>query len=351
MDPLPDPDWYLDNVLAFAEPGVDRLPVGPAALWHAWWLAQWRALGAGAPAAAVARDRGFVITTAQLRAFGWAEHDLRREVRRRRWSTPRYGVASPVVPPSEGDAFVAARRMHALQSTAASLFRNGQIIGSRSAATLHGLPTLSIPATPELTVAPPVTLGRRGRAHLYSARLEFGDVETWFGAPVTSVARTIVDLARHDRRDGIMAADAALHERLVTRRALAEQLTQAIGWPGVRQARAVLALARALAESPLESLLRLAMHDAGFPEPELQVPIYDPLHDCVYRVDALLRRERVIIEADGRGKYTDQELWREKRREGRLRALTGNRVERVVWADVMAEWSETERRLRLACDR
>ncbi len=46
---------------------------------------------------------------------------------------------------------------------------------------------------------------------------------------------------------------------------LDDALAAARGWPGVRRARSVLALASPLAESPLESLVRLRLHDAGFP--------------------------------------------------------------------------------------
>jgi hypothetical protein len=170
----------------------------------------------------------------------------------------------------------------------------------------------------------------------------------WFGVPVANVARTVIDAARHDARDGLMTADAALRDRLATRDEFAVMIARAAGWSGIRRARQVLSIASPLAESALESVVRLAMHDAGFPTPELQVEFYDPRRDCSYGVDLLLRDRRLIIEADGKGKYTDEELWREKRREGRLRALTGNRVERVVWADVMSDWTETCERLWLA---
>lgn len=343
----PDPEWYLDNVLAYAEPGrTDRVVPGPVAQWQAWWRERWHTADRDR-AGLIARGQGFVITTAQLRALGWAEHDLRREVRRGRWCVPARGIASPVVVPDGEDVFLTLRRRHALAASAAALLRRGQIVSGRSAAILHGLPTVAIPATPELTVAPPTTLGRRHRAHLYSATLGIDDVMTWFGAPVTATARTVVDNARHDRRDGLATADAALREQLISSDQLVATIDAAVGWPGVRRAREVLALASPKAESLLESVVRLALHDAGFAPPELQVVFYDPKHDREYRVDMLLRERRLIIEADGRQKYTDDELWREKRREGRLRALTGNRIERVVWEDVKpANWPETELRLR-----
>lgn len=163
----------------------------------------------------------------------------------------------------------------------------------------------------------------------------------WYGASVTTVARTLVDLARHDRRDAIMAGDAALRERLVTPTALDTALADAGGWPWVRQARAILALATPLAESPLESITRVALHDDGFPPPQLQVWIGDD------RVDLYWPNHGLVLEADGRGKYTGEELWREKKREQRLRARV-RRIERVTWSDVVRDWPETSARLRHA---
>ncbi|HZC72320.1 MAG TPA: hypothetical protein VE442_16615 [Jatrophihabitans sp.] len=346
----PDPDWYLDNVLINAAPGrfdrVDQSRV-PTREWRVWWQRQWRSLG-GDVASAIARDQGFVLTVHQLGMCGWAEHDLRREIRRGSWWSPCWGAASPVVVAPSKDGYLDARRRHAIASAAAALLRPGQVVSGRSAAILHGLPTTHVPQAPELTVAPPTTLGRRGSAHLYSATLGLDEVTTWYGTPVTTVGRTLVDTARHNARDGLMAADAALRARLVNREQISAALRAATGWPGVRRAREVLPLASPRAESALESVVRLTLYDAGFPTPELQVEVSDPKLQRVYRVDLLLREMRMIIEADGKGKYTDAELWNEKVREGRLRVLTRCRVERIIWADLTpANWPDTEQRLRL----
>lgn len=158
----------------------------------------------------------------------------------------------------------------------------------------------------------------------------------------------MVDLARHDRWAGLIAADAALREGMLTHTQLGVAAETAAGWPGVRQARAVLALASPLAESPLESITRLRLHDDGFPIPELQVDVPDPELDRVYRLDLLLRAQRLAIEADGKDKYTDDELWREKKRESRVRRLTDYRTERVIWTDVARDWPATRIRLRQA---
>lgn len=338
MDSLVDPQWYLDNVLVHAAPGgPTRFEPGPGTQWRSWWCARRDELTG--PAEALAAGQGFVARLSQLRLVGWGRHDDRRELRRGTWTTVGHGVRSPVDVRTV-DPFVAQRRAHALDSAAAVLVRSASSVSARSAAILHGLPTLHLPRQPELTIVA-ATSGRRTQAHLFAATVARSEVTDWFGAPVTCVARTLVDLARHDPRDAIMAADAALREELVSRAEITQQLDRAAGWPGVRAARDVLILADPLAESPLESLLRFALHGDGFPPPALQAWIGRD------RVDLLLERERLVIEADGRGKYSDAALWEEKRREQRLRAR-GFTVERVLWTDVLRDWPVTSARLRAA---
>jgi len=81
------------------------------------------------------------------------------------------------------------------------------------------------------------TRGQRGAAHVYAAGCPAdANTTSWFGVPVMTVERAIVDLARHNRRDGLMAADAALHEQLTTSARLEATLQTAVRWPGVRAA-------------------------------------------------------------------------------------------------------------------
>jgi very-short-patch-repair endonuclease len=334
---LPDPDWYLANVLADALPGrYDSLPRGPVAAWCKFWRGHDVASDRLVAAAAA---HGFVLTIAQLSAFGVSGQNARSAVRRGDWTRAGRGYVAPVA--IVGDTPVAERKRHAVAAAAAALSRIGEIVSGRSAAVLHGLPTFAVPAVPELPARRPVGLGSRGVSHVYGAGLDDADVVRWYGIPETTVPRTLVDLARHDRRDAIMAADAALRERVLSRAAIDTALANAVGWPGVRQARTVLALASPLAESPLESLTRLALHDDGFPTPELQVWIGG------YRVDTLFRDQRLILEVDGLEKYTDEEWRREKRRALRLRALD-YRVERVGWDDIVLRWPQTRVWLRAA---
>lgn len=332
MDGAPEPDWFLDNVLVYAEPGLPAAVRGPVGGWAKWWHDRW--LDAGETSLGLmAREQGFVLSTAQARQCGLTTVDLRREVRRSRLSQPGRGVISPVV--VAPDTETRRRKRAALAAAAGVLRRPDHVVTGRSAAILYGLPTMAVPLVPELTARGEVTFGRRSGAHVHRATLATTSVFSWYGAPVIDVARTLADLGRHDRRDAIMAADAALREGLTTREQIERALADAIGWPFVRRARCVLALASPLAESPLESITRLALHDSGFAPPREQVVIDE------FRVDFLWPAQRLILEADGRGKYVDESArWAEKLRERALRRL-GYHIERVVWADIVRTWPAT----------
>lgn len=342
MHSEPDPDWYFEHVLYHAEPGRGGpIVVGPVAEWDAMWRAEARALGESAPdLAAVALRQGFVVRTEQRAALGISRHEARRLVAGGRWWAPMRGTLA-VVSPDAADPFVGLRRRHALLCAAVSVLNGDHRVSGVSAAILRGLPTLEVPGRPELTVARARTTHRQGAR---VSRLGGDETDAWYGIAVTTVGRTIVDVARFDRRSGLMVADAALRENLTTADALATSVGAADRRRGIVAARDVLALASPLSESPLESLVRLRLHDAGFPPPTLQAPVAVPGRRVPYRVDMLWEDQKLVLEVDGRVKYTGDELWREKRREQGLRS-TGLRIERVIRADVERDWPRTEARL------
>lgn len=172
------------------------------------------------------------------------------------------------------------------------------------------------------------------------------DVTRWYGVPVTAVARTLVDVGRADRRQALVAADAALADGLVTRAAIGECLERCAGWPGIVSARRVLALADPRSESPLETLTRLCFHDGGLPPPQPQVVVRHGDWWC--RVDFYWPGRGVICEADGKLKYRQGEaVWAEKLRQERLERL-GFRVVRVSWEDVVKHSRPTLDRVRWA---
>jgi hypothetical protein len=338
MHDVPDPDWYVEHVLIDAEPRSGlRVDVRkPAAEWQAWW----RARPALDEPMITARRQGFVLSTAQLAELGISRSASPTALRRGRWWSPAVGTVAPMQVSEPGvSAHLLDRRRHALKASAAVLRRPEHIVAARSATILHGLPTVRVPASVELAAPNPDGLGQQAPTHAYGAQLLAYAVTCWSGVMVTTVARTLVDLGRHDRRDAMMAADAALREGLITRADIDIELADATGWPGVRQAREVLALGDPRAESPLESITRLALHDDGFPAPEPQFWIGRD------RVDFAWPRYRVVLEADGKEKYSGEALWEERKREARLRGAHW-KAERVIWSDVLSGWADTSALLR-----
>lgn len=346
-DPAADPDWYLDNVVLPAGAVPRRL--GPVEEWRrSWERTCVRARDAHVDAAerrvlAAALGQGFVVARAEVRELGVPDARVRSLVRRGVWSAAGFGVVAVLAP--VGEDVERRRRVHALRSAAAALTRPEHAVSAASAAIVHGLPVIAVPPAPVLTRRRPAPDGRRGGSLVRSARLDDVDLTEWFGVPVTTVARTLGDLARTDPAGALMAADAARREGLVTTADIDGVLGRMTGWPGVRHARAALALASPLAESPLESLTRWVVHLAGLPQPELQVEITDPVSGRTYRVDLLWRARRLVLEADGRGKYSGDALWREKQRELAL-TRAGYRVERVTWDDLMRYRAATIERWR-----
>jgi hypothetical protein len=320
--PVEDPtdlDWYIDNVVVPS--GIERRPVGPVLAWQGLWAALANQLTQSAGDSPLARAitlavaQGFVLTSAQLRRCGLPAATARRLVRRGEWTSCGHGTVA-VVPAQRAAAneYDQVRRAHALRTAAAALVRQRQVASTASAAILHGLPTFDVPNLPELNAGTSTTAGRLAAAHVRVTALRPDEIETWFGVPVTVVGRTIVDLARVDPRSGLMAADAALHEGLLRKADLDPFIDRSAGLPGIRRARQVLQLASHLIESPLESITHLALQDDGFPPPGLQKWVRGA-DGTRYRVDFLWPGLRLIVEADGRGKNSEAERWREKKRD------------------------------------
>lgn len=144
---------------------------------------------------------------------------------------------------------------------------------------------------------------------------------------MTSIARTVVDLARsEDAAWALAAADAALH-RGVDIDELHSLLEDNPRRPGNRAARQRLLMADGRAESPGESISRFNMAMAGLPEPVLQQEFTLPGGSLV-RTDFWWPQFRLVGEFDGLVKYGEEfaaggvdALVREKAREDGLRGL------------------------------
>jgi very-short-patch-repair endonuclease len=117
---------------------------------------------------------------------------------------------------------------------------------------------------------------------------------------VTTPTRTAADLGRWlPRYRAIGVLDLFLRSGLVTREQLLAEEERWFGFKGIRQLRELIRFADPRSESHRESWLRLLLHDAGFPETELQIPIDRGPGREPYRLDLGIEEQHVGFEYDG----------------------------------------------------
>jgi hypothetical protein len=175
-------------------------------------------------------------------------------------------------------------------------------------------------------------------------------VEIVSGLPSTTRARTAIDLARWVTfRSGVVVMDSTLHGG-ATRSQLDAVTSRCARWPGIRKARQAVDFADGRAESPLESISRVAFCEMGLPAPEVQVPL-GPDDYPVGIVDFYWEEFGVVGEADGLMKYDGEDnrlsLRAEKLRQEALEAL-GFIVVRWNWEDIWRRPDWVAGRLRTA---
>ncbi|GAA1390645.1 type IV toxin-antitoxin system AbiEi family antitoxin domain-containing protein [Luteococcus peritonei] len=278
-----------------------------------------------------------IMTTAGLHELGHDAAAIRRKVRAGELVRLRRGhYAAPALGAAERER---CRVLAVLEAQGGS-----PVVSHATAARAWGLPVRRAATTDvHLLVAGQSRSKRRGGVHLHGGRLAADEVTVHQGMPLTTLARTVIDMARsEDPGWALAAADAALHTGLVDRTQLDEQLVRQAGVRGSAHARAVVRMADARVESPGESLCRAALRQHGVPDPVLQQSLHDDA-GFVGRVDFWWPQQRVVLEFDGREKYfanarpglsPSDVLWAEKRREDRLRAL-GCTVVRCTWDEVL----------------
>ena len=295
-------------------------------------------------------SRRELATTAQWAARGVSAARLRQLVRTGDVVALRRGVyarADSLALSADDPA-----RLHALRVAAALLPARALACASHeSAAVLHGLDLLERPPESLVTLTrPPGVRGSRAGGNdlrVHAATLFPGHVMKQYGLPVTSVARTVVDLARAlPFQHGVVVADSALHARKTTRGDLDRVLAACSAWPGGEHARRVVAFSDHRSESVLESCARVTFDDHGLPPPELQVDIGG--EQVIGRVDFYWGQYLTIAEADGVVKYADAgRAVRQLERDQLLREA-GFKVVHFTWRQLFGETGRLIARIRQA---
>jgi len=152
------------------------------------------------------------------------------------------------------------------------------------------------------------------------------------GLSVTSIERTALDVARtHSFAKAIGSLDWVLWRKrpgALHKTVLVDELHRLNPRFGNRHLQRCVAFSTHLSDSFGESKARAVIHLLGFDAPELQVEFFDARGEM--EPDFFWRSVRKVAEFDGKAKYTRAEytlgnpgevVWREKKREDRLRAM------------------------------
>jgi hypothetical protein len=281
-----------------------------------------------------------VIRTSQLYDQGLAKYDLARLLRAGELERVQRGAYAAPLPENAFDADRHRRQI------AAALTRldPAAVISHGSAAVLHGLPCLSMSLRQVHITKPRPSGGQRRRfVHLHAAPLAPEDVVLVNGIAVTSVARTVLDLARClPMPESVAIGDHALSAGL-DRGELQAGLARMTSWPGVRAARRACGCLDARSESVGESMSRVRFVEQGIPAPEVQYKVYDQESgELIARCDFGWEDHRTLGEFDGQVKYGrllrpgqtgGDAVFAEKQREDALRDR-GWQVVRWIWDDL-----------------
>ncbi|WP_110206832.1 hypothetical protein [Nocardioides daejeonensis] len=167
----------------------------------------------------------------------------------------------------------------------------------------------------------------------------------------THPARAVLEYATMtDLEHGLVAADGALHKRLVTAEQMHRQAQRMTHWPGAHCLRLLLSLMDPRIESPGESRVRHLCWVFGIPMPVPQFEVRDAWGRVIAFLDLAWPEYGVFLEFDGRVKYAQlarpgedavDVVMREKRREQRI-------DDRLGWDRMRVVWAELDSRARLA---
>jgi very-short-patch-repair endonuclease/predicted transcriptional regulator of viral defense system len=226
-----------------------------------------------------------------------------------------------------------ARARLATEMAAVLACGTGAAISHASAARMWGIGKANAPRVPvHVTVASDWAPARAGIAVHRCRSLGPVDLRRLDGVPLTSPARTIIDLAASSRASELeRAVAAALRLHGVGAEQLAEQARRHRGRPGVPRLTALLssspypAFTRSRAERRLLALLRRS----GCPDPDANQRI------AGFEVDLVWREPRLVVEFDGYEYHSDRAAFeRDRRRDAELQAR-GFRVIRVTWRQLV----------------
>lgn len=182
-----------------------------------------------------------------------------------------------------------------------------------------------------------------------------GDIVEKDGLLMTSPVRSVIETTTLTSvESGLVTVDSALHREMFDAEQLTRRFRAMERWPHTQKVHVVVGLADGRSESVGESRSRYLCWSHGLPAPEPQFHVYDEHGTLIGITDFAWPDHRLLGEFDGKVKYSrllkpDEEpedaVFREKRREDRLREITRWTMVRLTWGDLYRP-AETAARIR-----
>jgi very-short-patch-repair endonuclease len=206
---------------------------------------------------------------------------------------------------------------------------DGSLLAGRAAAHLLGL-LRRPPSLPE--VLTPTQRRIEGVITYRARRSEARDATSWRGIPVTTVPRTIVDLAAVLPEDDLARA---FHLATVQHKSKPDHVERVLSrrhnWPGAATLRRVLWGDVPVTLSRLEDRFLDRLRAAGLPQPEVNRRIDGRYVDCRWS------QHRLTVELDSYRYHHTRHAWEQDRQRERQARARGDEFRRYTWQDVSEE--------------
>jgi hypothetical protein len=256
-----------------------------------------------------------VVTRAQLLAAGITPAEIRRRMRRGALIRVHPGV------------YRVGHRARSVEATflaAVWACGDGAVLSGRAAAYLWGLVKGPAPA-PEVTT--PVKRSVQGVATRRSRHIE---ATTRRGIPITTVPRTLVDLASHLPLDALARA---CHEAGVLHDTTPKQVEAVLArrprTKGAAKLRSILTGDVHVTLSELERQFLQRLKTADLPLPKTNRPAHGR------RVDCRWPERRLTVELDSYRYHHSRHAWEQDRRREREARARGDEFRRYTYGDVL----------------
>jgi very-short-patch-repair endonuclease len=264
------------------------------------------------------------VSRAQLLAAGFSRRAIAHRIHLGRLSEQYRGVylvGRPSIEPL------------GLETAAVLYFDGDAVLSHGTAAALWGI-TRQVPHDVHVTLVGRDCRPRPGLTVHRVATLDRSDLRQRKGLPVTSPARTVLDLAGELEIDDLESAvaEARVH-RLLRPGELEAAMRRAPGRKGMARIRAMLEAEHdpALTRSRAERLTLKLIREARLPEPIVNGRFLG------IRPDLRWPREKLVVEFDGRQFHGHALAFERDRRRDQLLVAAGYRVMRLTWTQLVTE--------------